>query len=227
MKIKIFLVAILFSAIPMLALAVAQSESYKITVDNFGFAGDEGSSETYNLADTIGEPIIGIGSSESYGTQSGFWYKENVLMGVVLDTTTEDLGALTPGTPNTGETVVSVTTDCVAGYDLYVKQDAQMTHTDTTTTIPNYSCDIATPCLWTGTGLSFSITDGTSVDAKWGASPNFKYAYFPSTDTIIHEKTTYSLSADDTTIEYKIDAPSTQKAGTYSNNITYTAISKL
>lgn len=227
MKTKIILIAFLIFTIPTLALAVTQSENYKVTADNFGFAGDEGSSETYNLTDTIGEPIVGTGTSENYGTQSGFWYKENILMSVVLDTTTEDLGTLTPGTPNTGETVVSVTTDCVAGYDLYVKQDTQMTHTDTTTTIPNYSCDITTPCLWTGTGLGFSITAGTSVDAKWGTSPNFKYAYFPSTDTKIHEKTTYSLNADDTTVEYKIDTPSTQKAGTYSNNITYTAISKL
>lgn len=227
MKIKSFLIAILFIAIPILVLAVTESANYKITVDNFGFAGDDGSSENYNLQDTIGEPIVGIGTSENYETQSGFWYMENVLMSVVLDTTTENLGTLNPGTPNIGETVISVTTDCVAGFDLYVRQDNQMTHTDTVTTIPNYSCDIAVPCLWSGTGLGFSITAGTSVDVKWGTSPNFKYAYFPLIDTKIHEKTTYSLSPDNTTIEYKIDVPSVQKSGNYSNNITYTAISKL
>lgn len=224
---KIFFILILFFLFPVLVLAVTQSENYKITVDNFGFAGSKGNSEDYNLSDTIGEPMVGLGSSENYRTQSGFWYKENVYMSLVLDTNTENLGSLISGIPNTGETVITVTTDCVAGYDLLTKQNNQMTHTDTITTIPNYSCDIATPCLWSGTGLGFSITNGTNVDAKWGTTPNFKYAYFPLTETKIHEKITYSLSGDNTTIGYKVDVPSTQKAGTYSNQITYVAMSKL
>lgn len=227
MKIKTAFILFLILAFPSAVFAVAQSEDYKITVDNFGFAGDDGSSEDYHLSDTIGEPIVGAGSSEDYSVQDGFWYKENVLMTLVLDTNTEDLGALTPGTPNTGETVVTVTTDCVAGYELLVSQDAQMTHTNTVDTISDYSCSIASPCAWSGTGLGFSITDGTSVDVKWGTSPNFNYAAFPLSSTKIHEKTTYSLNGDNTTIEYKVDVLSTQKSGIYSNNITYVAISKL
>lgn len=221
-----FLVATLF-LVPILVSAVTQSENYKINVDNFGFGGNKGTSENYSLSDTIGDPVVNIGDSEDYRTQSGFWYKENVYMSLVLDTTTENLGNLVPGTPNTGNTLITITTDCVAGYDLLAKQNNQMTHTDTTTTIANYSCDIATPCLWSGTGLGFSITNGTNVDVKWGTSPNFKYAYFPLAETKIHEKNTYSLSGDNTTIGYKVDVPSTQKAGIYSNQITYVAMSKL
>jgi hypothetical protein len=65
------------------------------------------------------------------------------------------------------------------------------------------------------------------VESKWGTSPNFKYAYFPLTDTTFHEKTGYTSGGDATTVEYKLDVPGTQKSGAYSNLITYTAMAKL
>lgn len=246
MKTKLILVVTLFFLMPFLVLAsVTESTNYRITVDNFGFAGDDGTSENYGLQETIGEPIVGVGTSESYGTQSGFWYKENVLMSVILDTTTEDLGTLIPGTPNTGETVVSVTTDCVAGYDLSVTQDSDMTHTDTVTTISGKtvwdqianSGDGNAVAPYSGTGLGFGVVSSTANKNTtwWGTGTtcddaNQKYAGFPSTgasNNNIVEHNSYSLNATDTTVCYKVDVPSTQKSGTYSNTITYTAITNL
>ena len=214
--------------VPLFALAMTDT-TYNISVDNIGFAGGEESGDgTYQLTDTVGEPLVGLGTSENYKTQDGFWYMVNNTLALELDSNTKDLGTVTPGTPNTATTVVTVTTDAWGGYELLIRENQQMTHTgDGTTTIADYAGTIAVPTAWSGTGLGFTVTDGSGVAAKWGTAPNNNYAGVPLTNTVFHDKTGYTSGGDDTDVEYKIDVPSTQKSGTYTNTITYTAISKL
>ncbi|PID52728.1 MAG: hypothetical protein CR972_00430 [Candidatus Moraniibacteriota bacterium] len=214
--------------VPVCALAMTDN-TYNITIDNVGFAGGEPIDDgTYQLMDTIGEPIVGVGSSANFSTQAGFWFMLNTTLSLVLDSATEDLGTVVPGVPNTGSTIVTVTTDAPGGYDLLISQNHDMLHTgDSSTTIAAYAGTIASPTTWTNTGLGFTITDGTSVDAKWGTNPNFNYAGIPGVDTIFHEKVGYTSGGDDTTIGYQIDVPPSQKTGTYTNTVTYTAVSKL
>jgi hypothetical protein len=137
------------------------------------------------------------------------------------------LGTITPGIPVEGESTLTVTTDSWGGYDLKASQNQRLTHTDTVTTIPDFSCPISAPCLWTGTGLGFTVKSGTGVDPKWGSSPNYKYAYFPTSDTAFHEKTGYGSGGNQTVVGYKTDVSGSQKSGSYSNIITYTAMTKL
>jgi hypothetical protein len=215
--------------LPLSVWAAATDGTYNITVDNVGFSGGEPIDDgAYRLMDTIGEPIVGVGTGSSYQSQDGFWYMVNSTISLVLDSNTEDLGTVTAGTPNTGNTVATVTTDAPGGYDLLISQDHDMTHTvDGTTTINAYAGTIASPTAWSGTGLGFTVTDGADVEAKWGTNPNYNYAAIPGTDTIFHEKTGFTSGGDDTTIGYQVDVPGSQKSGTYTNTVTYTAISKL
>ncbi len=208
-------------------LAAMSSSNYKINADVVGSGGDLGSSTNYKLTDTVGEPIIGIGSSTNYKAKQGFWHMVATRISLTVDSNTVDLGTLSPGTPITGDSTLTITTDAWGGYELFVNQNNSLTHTDTSTTIPDYSCAIASPCAWSGVGLGFTITSGTSVDAKWGTSPNFNYAAFPNSSTKFHEVNQYISGGDDTGIEYKVDAVSSQKSGDYSNIITYTASEKL
>jgi hypothetical protein len=215
--------------VPIVALA-ATDGTYNITVDNVGFAGGEVSGDgTYSLSDTVGEPIVGLGTSADYKTQDGFWYMVNNTLALVLDSNTKDLGTVTAGIPNTATTTATVTTDAWGGYDLLISQDHDLRHsTDGVTTIASYSGTITTPTAWSGVGFGFTVTSGSGVDAKWGTSPNNNYAGVPTgTDTVFHDKSGFTSGGDDTVIEYKIDVPSTQKSGTYTNIVTYTAISKL
>ena len=212
---------------PSVAFAAMSSTNYKINADVIGTGGDDGSSANYGLTDTLGQPVIGIGSSTNYKAKQGFWYMIATAISLVVDSNTVNLGTLTPGTPVTGDSTLTVTTDAWGGYELYVSQNGQLTHTDTVTTIPDYSCAIASPCSWSGVGLGFSISSGTNVDAKWGTSPNLNYAAFPLTQTKFHETIDYKSGGDNTVIEYKVDAPTSQKSGQYSNIITYTAAEKL
>lgn len=205
----------------------ANSENYKINADVIGIGGDLGSSASYKLTDTIGEPIVGIGASENYKSKAGFWQMVNTVLSLTVDSNAVNLGAHTPGTPVNGQSTLTVTTDAWGGYDLLVSQDHSLQHTDTVTTIADYSCPISAPCLWSGTGLGFSVTTGTGVDPKWGSTPNFKYAAVPGVDTIFHAKTGYTSGGNNTVVDYKVDTPSTQKSGVYGNTLTYTAIAKL
>jgi hypothetical protein len=207
----------------------ATDGTYNITVDNVGFAGGEPSDDgTYALTDTIGEPVVGLGSSEDYQTQAGFWYMVNNTLSLVLNSNTEDLGTVVAGTPNSGSTTATVTTDAWGGYDLLISQNHDLTHVaDGTTTIPAYAGTIAVPTTWTGTGLGVTIMSGSNVAAKWTTGLDHNYAGIPNTDTVLHEKTGYTSGGDATEVGYQVDVESTQKAGTYANVITYTAISKL
>ena len=229
MRKKLFL-GIICSAIfvPIIASA-ATDGTYNITVDNVGFAGGEPVGDgAYQLVDTIGEPIVGVGSSANYASQAGFWYMVNNTLSLVLDSDTKDLGAVVPGISNTGATTVTVTTDAPGGYDLLISQNNNMTHTeDGSTTIDSYGGTIGVPTAWSGVGLGFTVASGTDVEAKWGTNPDYNYAAIPATDTIFHEKTGYTSGDDDTEIEYQIDVSPGQKSGTYTNTVTYTAISKL
>jgi hypothetical protein len=207
--------------------SAATSENYKIDADVIGIGGVLGSSESYKLTDTLGEPIIGVGTSETYKTKAGFWHMTGTSLSLVVDSNTKNLGNINPGTPVTAESTLGVTSDSWGGYDLLASEDQKMTHTDLTTIVDDYSCPISLPCLWTGTGLGFTVKLGTGVEAKWGTNPDFKYAGFPAVSTIFHEKTGYSNGADNTVVQYKVDTPGTQKSGDYSNIITYTAIAKL
>jgi hypothetical protein len=208
--------------------AAMSSETFKINADVVGSGGAPGTSETYKMTDTLGQPVVGIGSSETFKAKQGFWYMVNYSISMVIDSNTVNLGTLTPGTPNEGQSTIDVTTDAWGGYKLLTSQNHSLLHTDTTTTIADYSCSIVSPCLWTGTGLGFTIKSGSSVEAKWGSNPNYKYAAFPTNNpTIFHEKPDYASGADQTVVGYKVDAPTTQKSGQYSNIITYTALAEL
>lgn len=214
--------------LPIIVIA-ATDGTYNITVDNIGFAGGQKSGDgTYNLSDTVGTPLVGLGTSTNYKIRDGFWYMVNNTIALVLDSNTKDLGTITSGSPNAATTTITVTTDAPGGYELLISEDHSLTHTvDGVTTIADYAGTIATPTAWSGTGLGFTVTSGTGVSAKWGTSPNNNYAGIPTIDTVFHDKVGFTSGGDDTVVEYKADVPSTQRSGTYTNTVTYTAISKL
>lgn len=224
----LFLSLFLFQIQKAEALGMS-STNYKINADVIGAGGGLGSSASYKLFDTAGEPIVSIGSSDNYKAKLGFEYMldEPPTISILADSNTVDLGNVTPGTPVQGQSTLSVTTNSYGGYDLLASENHALLHTDTVTTIPDYSGTIASPTAWSGTGFGFTLTSGTNVESKWGSSPNYNYAGFPLADTVIHEKTGYKTAADDTVIGYNLNVASTQKSGDYTNTVTYTATTRL
>jgi len=210
--------------------AQMSSGSYKINADSINFGGAASSSGNYKLNDTLGEIATGESASGTYKMKAGFWNMVNTYLTLTVDDNTKDLGSLLPGSPVTAETTIDVTTDSWNGYALNVSKDHQMRHSEGSPDIDDHSGTIAVPLLWNAPdnlGFGFTIISGTSVDPKWGSSPNYKYAAFPDVAATAHSKSDYKSGADETVIGYKADAPSDQKSGAYSATITYTAVGSI
>lgn len=133
---------------------------------------------------------------------------------------------ITPGQSQSYSADAVVRTDA-GGYDLYIQAPSPLTHTDTTTTIPNISGTIASPATWSEgstKGIGFTLTAGTSLEAKWGTNPNFAYAGLPASATLYHSRTGLNGAIPElTTLQYRADTLPSQKQGTYSATVIYTA----
>lgn len=150
-----------------------------------------------------------------------------------VDSNTLAFGSLLPGSVITGSSVGTVTTNYPNGYSLSVRDEVAdpysvLLHSDSITRIDDYAGTIATPTLWSGTGLGICVFSATGKDNKWGTGTtsgdlNNKYAGVPQNSAIIHSKTGSPSSNDQTSIGYKLVVPNTQKTGNYSGVLTYTA----
>lgn len=203
----------------------SSSTNYSIDDGVTNSFGGSGSSTGYALTDSGGEPFIGSSASTNYVFNAGYVAQLEHSISLSLNALTVTIPQISPGTSQTATTVATVYTDA-AGYDLSARQDRDLTHTDNLTTIPGVPGTIASPAAWTeGTtvGFGFTISVGTDIEAKWGTNPNYNYAAFPSSSTVVHTKPGYVNSNDATTIQYRLDVSSTQLPGDYSNNITYSA----
>lgn len=202
----------------------ASSTNYKLDDADINSFGGSASSTNYRLTDSGGEPFIGPGSSTTYKVNAGYVASLEHSISLTLDAASVTIPQVSPGTSKTATSQATVFTDA-AGYLLSAAEDHDLLHTDTVTTISAVASSIASPAAWTeGTtkGLGFTLTAGSSLESKW--TTPVAYAAFPTTATTIHAKPSYQNTNDVTTIQYRLDVPTTQKVGSYSNNITYTAV---
>lgn len=133
---------------------------------------------------------------------------------------------VTPGQSQIYNADAVVRTDA-PGYDLYIQSLGLLTHTDTTTTIPNITSTIASPATWSEgvtKGLGFTVTAATQLEAKWGTSPNFAYAAVPASPTVYHSRSGENGTTVETTnLQFRADTTASQKQGTYKTTLVYTA----
>lgn len=161
---------------------------------------------------------------------------------MTLSTGTIPLGNLTPGTPLAATTSASVTTNNSAGITFQVNRDTAgqtLLHSDATTAFPDAtawnpaSSGNAQLTTAVGANLHFKVgftgtASGLYNSTYWGpndtdGASNAKYAGFPTTASTIASNSTYESTSQVIVTRYRIDAPGTQKSGTYSGGVTYTA----
>lgn len=139
---------------------------------------------------------------------------------------------ITSGASQNAVLDMQVTTDA-GGYNAAISQNYNLRHTDGTTLVPNLtnSGTIALPVLWdegNTKGLGFALTGGVSVPGAWGTGPvSYKYAAVTTTPTTFFTRTGLSGGIKEVTnMQFKLDVPTTQKSGQYSNVVTVTATAK-
>ena len=166
--------------------------------------------------------------------------------------TVADPGKVTAGTPATGQSTCTVTTNDDQGYYLTIIDDnaaanTVLTHTDPNTAAIYEIADLSqfpATTTWsapTTKGLGFSVINfpdedltNNTLDGTWtetGTCPEGSvadtntYAGIPDTAETIAAVTQYESLSTTTNICYKVDVPSSQASGQYTGSVTYTATS--
>lgn len=140
-------------------------------------------------------------------------------------------GTLTAGTPEVVTATCTATSNGASGYVLQIKKDNATTLTSGGNSISDKTAwNSGTPnsAVWSGTGLGFRVmqtgTDEGYSTTWWGTddtAPNALYAGLPAAYVTILNDTTYSASATETVIEFKVDVPASQATGTYTGTATF------
>lgn len=217
-------------------LAQMSSTNYKIPADVISGAGGQSGSINYLLQQNLGEGFIQRTASSTYGLEAGFLQSVNTTLTLTLSSNNVNFGSLNPGGSSTQTLDTNVKTDAWNGYSLSISEDHALRHTDTVTTIPDFPGTIATPVTWnTQDAFGFTLLSGTCIASKWNSGND--YAAVPTSSTGAHNTGRQytgcpgykapATGADTTTVRYRLDPPTTQKSGVYSNLITFTATGSL
>jgi hypothetical protein len=218
-------------------LAVGTAQAVPLTSPNFrldpevanSFGGTLNSTN-YQLTDSGGEAVVGQSASASYKLGIGYVAELTQSIQLTLNPAVSvSIPDVTPGASQTATTIATVLTDA-PGFDLAIHQDHDLRHTDTTTMISPIGPSIASPAAWsegTTKGFGFTVSAGSQIEGGWGSSPNYNYAAIPGSATTFHSYDGFLGGASDaTTITYRLDVNSSQKSGSYSNIVSYTATLK-
>lgn len=135
------------------------------------------------------------------------------------------LNAITPGISQRTMLDTIVQTDSPS-YGIAVSQNQDLTSGEYAIGAIG-SGSITTPSAWdegATKGFGFTLTSGTALPVKWGTDPNSYYAAIPTTPTTFYVRSGYTGGVKDVvTVQYRLDTPSDQVAGDYTNTVTYTA----
>lgn len=233
----------LLIASPLFA-QVMQSTNYKIERDSINVGGGFSSSTNYTQENTVGESGTGFSSSTNYqlvdaGYQQGGNY---IAITSVADVTmSPSLGGVSGGTAN-GSTVVTVTTDNAAGYQLSITSSSSPSMQSGASTIPDYTPTGANPDFTFSNAASESQfgfspegtdiadryrDDGASCNTDTGDTASACWDGLSTTPTTIASRTTANHPAGtDTTLRFRVavGAGAAQAEGVYVATTTVTAL---
>lgn len=150
-------------------------------------------------------------------------------------TSSVELGSLVAGSPVSGSTTCTTSTNNSNGYYVQVKRDdATGTLKSGATYIPDktaWTSNTPNAAVWSGTGLGFRVkqtgTTATYNTTWWGAddtASNAKFAGLPSGYETIMNHPSYSASTTNTVVDFKVDVPPSQATGNYSGTVTFQTI---
>ncbi|MCW2972279.1 MAG: chromosome condensation regulator, partial [Thermoleophilia bacterium] len=178
------------------------------------------------------------------GNASGWSATRRLVIGaasltISTSTPSVNLGTILPNTDVVASFSADVQTDALNGYQL-VATDASDTSAMSCVcggALPDWTGTNATPTQWPALTTSFgglTVRNATGGRlAKWGtgtgtAETDFsavnKYVGLRSTNTLLHERTSYSAATDTVLMTYRIDVGTAQQGGAYSTTVNLTAL---
>ena len=245
------LIVIIFSSILYLLPStvygqVMSNGSFRIEMGNLNSIAGESTGSKYNLNITSGENTPGLYSGTNYKVRAGFQYiPRGAPFSFSISHTLIDFGVLSPTNPVTRTTTLTISNSTAPSYQVSASENHQLIVNKTGAIIPDTTCDNGN-CnqtragQWSNTltyGFGFRC-DGVSIisqgtksttcvegDNSFSNNPSF-YKHFADTS-----KTEASQiivkggkgKAQKATVSYKVNIPSSQATGNYTNAVTYVA----
>ncbi|HAI22454.1 TPA: hypothetical protein DCP77_01095 [Candidatus Collierbacteria bacterium] len=212
-----------------------KSPTFEIQMGTINITGGAKSSTTYKLTDTVGQTFQGQFNSAGYVILAGFQYINTLIpFSFKISDLDINFGSLVPGIPSLLSNTLTVTTGSAFGYAVKAIEDHPLRRSDGVTTIPDTSCDLATPCLqadanvWGDNarfGFGYNMS-GTDVNIADFVNSTY-YRPFPVENidqpAIVMSKGGIATSSA-ATVTYKVNISGSQAAGTYQNAIQFIAI---
>lgn len=224
---KILLTALL------LAQAVINSPNYRIQFPNLNSGAGIPSSTNYKMDTTIGQTAPGLYSSTGYRVKAGFQYIHSIIpFSFSISKFLIDFGTLTPQTPVTDTSVLTVSAGGAGGYQVTARENHPLRVSGATETIPDTLCDSGscsetTAGVWTSAstyGFGYNMA-GDDIPAAFINNTYFKQfadASLGESSQVIMSSANVGKSRQ-ATITYKVNISQIQPAGSYQNIITFVA----
>lgn len=230
------IILLLFSPFSVVADEL-KSSSFEIQMSTINITGGRKSNVggTINLTDTVGQTFQGRFDGSGYVIEAGFQYIHSIIpFSFKISDLDIDFGNLIIGVPSTRSNTLTITTGSAFGYTVKAIEDHPLRHSDNISTIPDTSCDLATPCIisnadvWadnTRYGFGYNMS-GADVNTSDFVDSTY-YRPFPIENTdqpaIVMSKGGVATSSA-ATVTYKVNISASQAAGSYQNAIQYIAI---
>lgn len=160
----VFLLGVGFVALATNSSAQMAGTQYKIPIDSINVGGQDGSSTSYGLFDTVGEIATGDSASGSYGLNAGFIGAQLTYLAISSgsDVTMSPAIAGVSGGAGTGSTVWTVTTDNPAGYSLLIRADTNPALRSASSDFADYT---------TAGGIPDFLWSVAAADSEYGFTP--------------------------------------------------------
>ena len=225
---------------------VMSNGSFKIQMGNLNSIAGESTGSNYNLSITSGETSPGLYSGTNFQVRAGFQYiPRSSPFSFSISNTLIDFGLLSPTNPVTRTTTLTISNSSAPSYQVTASENHQLQVVKTGAIIPDTTCDKGacsqtqaaewSNILTYGFGYRCDSISITSQDAK---SPTCmkndasfsNSGYFKQFADASKKESSQVLinggkgSAQKATVIYKVNIPSSQASGNYSNSVTYVAV---
>ncbi|MBP9716697.1 MAG: hypothetical protein KBD51_02015 [Candidatus Levybacteria bacterium] len=225
---------------------VMSNGSFRIEMGNLNSIAGESSGSNYNLSITSGETASGLYSGTNYKVRAGFQYiPRGAPFSLSLSNTLIDFGVLSPTNPVTRTTTLTISNTKASSYQVTASENHQLIVNKTGAIIPDTTCDGGN-CNQTRAGeWSNTLTygfgyrcDAVSIASNGGSSPSCvtgdssfssNKSYFKQfADASKKENSQVVVKggmgrSQKATVTYKVNIPSSQATGNYTNAVTYVA----
>ena len=208
-----------------------ESTQYRIEFGNVNLGAKSQTSTSYNLDTTIGQTAFGQFDSTGYVIKAGFQYIHSIIpFRFSLSSTNINLGALSPNSPSTATTNLTVTFGGAGAYQVTGIEETPL-QTQTGSQIPDTSCDTSCDETTAGQWISSSAYGfgynmyGLDIPATFSSTDYYR----PFPDRSAAESPALIMTNSNVgtgrtaTMTFKANISSVQPGGSYQTVINFVA----